>query len=129
MADFRKNIDVRNILIFKTYAFLCIDALRGCNLPMYTYLVCMFRSVEFEKLKRENASQKDLERAEAKFKTANENYRSLLEKYENIRNDFSRKMTESCQRFQDAEETHLGQMRDFMDTYGKAWESQHVLLG
>ena len=27
------------------------------------------------------------------------------------------------------EEHHLQSMRDFIDTYAKAWEHQHVLLG
>ena len=33
------------------------------------------------------------------------------------------------QQFQEVEEEHVCQMTDFVDTYIKAWENQHVLLG
>lgn len=33
------------------------------------------------------------------------------------------------QHFQELEEEHICQMKDFVDTYVKAWENQHVLLG
>ena len=35
----------------------------------------------------------------------------------------------SLQHFQELEEYHLCQMKDFVDTYAKAWEHHHVLLG
>ena len=56
-------------------------------------------------------------------------YRSLVDKYANVRNDFEKRMTDSCQRFQETEEHHLRQMKDFVDTYAKAWEHQHALVG
>ncbi|ELU05217.1 hypothetical protein CAPTEDRAFT_227171 [Capitella teleta] len=87
------------------------------------------RCFEYEKLKRDNGTLKDLEKAEAKYKKANDDYRSLVDKYSNVRNEFEDKMTDSCRRFQELEEKHLAQMRDFMGVYFKSWLHQHVLLG
>ncbi|XP_074640682.1 F-BAR domain only protein 2-like isoform X2 [Tubulanus polymorphus] len=87
------------------------------------------RGNELERLKRENAQQKDLEKAEAKFKKATDEYKYYVEKYGNVRDDFERKMTESCKHFQEEEETHLQQMKDFVDTYTKAWEQGFEALG
>lgn len=33
------------------------------------------------------------------------------------------------QRFQELEEKHLQQMRDFVEAYAKSWENQHAMLG
>ncbi|KAL5016578.1 hypothetical protein ScPMuIL_006167 [Solemya velum] len=87
------------------------------------------RCCELDRLKRENASQKDLEKAEVKYKKASDDYRTLVDKYANIRNDFEGKMAVSCRHFQELEEEHICQMKDFIDTYSKAWENQHALLG
>lgn len=35
----------------------------------------------------------------------------------------------SSQNFQELEETHVCQMKDFIDTYAKAWENEHALRG
>ncbi|KAL8586797.1 hypothetical protein ACOMHN_061310 [Nucella lapillus] len=87
------------------------------------------RCVEKERLKRENASAKDIEKAEQKYKKAHEEYRGLVDKYQTVKATFEKKMTESCRHFQELEEEHICQMKDFVDTYIKAWENQHVLLG
>ena len=42
---------------------------------------------------------------------------------------FTRTVCCGWQRFQELEEEHICQMKDFVDTYVKAWENQHVLLG
>lgn len=86
-------------------------------------------SLEYEKLKRENASPKELERAEIKFKRANDEYRLFVEKYATVRTEFEAKMTDACKRFQELEETHLKQMRDFVDSYATAWEKHYDQLG
>ncbi|XP_064617201.1 F-BAR domain only protein 2-like isoform X2 [Liolophura sinensis] len=87
------------------------------------------RCLELERLKRENASQKDLEKAESKYKKASDEYKSYVEKYASVRNEFESKMIESCRNFQELEETHVCQMKDFIDTYAKAWENEHALRG
>ena len=55
------------------------------------------RGGELTKLRRDSStSNKDLERADAKFRKAAEEYRNLVEKYAQMREDFERKMTVSC---------------------------------
>lgn len=57
------------------------------------------KSLELEKLKKDNASQKELEKAEIKFKKAQDDYKTLVDKYMIIRNDFQTKMTQACRVF------------------------------
>lgn len=54
------------------------------------------KGLEFDKLKKENASAKDLEKAEAKLKKAQEDYKNLVEKYSAIKEDFEKKMSLAC---------------------------------
>lgn len=58
--------------------------------------ICMQKGIELEKLKKDNASQRELEKAEAKFKKAQDDCKTLVEKYTIIRNDFETKMTQAC---------------------------------
>ncbi|XP_046338144.2 F-BAR domain only protein 2-like isoform X2 [Haliotis rufescens] len=87
------------------------------------------RCAELERLRRENASQKDIEKAETKYKKACDEYKNLVDKFANVRNEFEKKMTNSCCRFQELEEEHISQMKDFIDTYARSWENEHVVLG
>ncbi|KAK7099723.1 F-BAR domain only protein 2-like isoform X1 [Littorina saxatilis] len=87
------------------------------------------RCIERERLKRENGTAKEIEKAEQKYKKAHDEYKSLVEKYQTVKATFEKKMMESCKHFQELEEEHICQMKDFVDTYIKAWENQHVLLG
>ncbi|ESO01945.1 hypothetical protein HELRODRAFT_188529 [Helobdella robusta] len=86
------------------------------------------RFYECEKLRRESASQREMEKVEAKLKRANEEYRSLLEKYSNARKDYLLHMTASCKRFQDIEEKHLQQMKEFIDSFRKARDTHCSML-
>lgn len=54
-----------------------------------------------------------------KVKLALEDYKSSIDKYNQIRVDYERKLADSCNHFQYAEETHLKQMRAFIDAYAK----------
>lgn len=56
----------------------------------------MQRGLELEKLKKDNASQRELEKSEIKFKKAQDDYKALVDKYTAIRNDFETKMTQAC---------------------------------
>lgn len=47
-------------------------------------------------MKRDGASPKELEKAEAKLRKAHDEYRALVEKYNNIREEFEKRMTTSC---------------------------------
>lgn len=87
------------------------------------------RCFECEKLKRENAAAKEVERAEAKLKKANDDYRSLIEKYGTVRVDFESSMTAACKRFQEVEEKHLTQLKEFVESYCRAWKNQYAVLG
>ncbi|XP_053394008.1 F-BAR domain only protein 2-like isoform X3 [Mercenaria mercenaria] len=87
------------------------------------------RCLELERLKRENASPKDVEKSETKYKKAKEEYKNLVEKYATIREDFQNKMVDSCTHFQELEEEHICQMKDFIDTYARAMQNEHVLFG
>ncbi|XP_006618141.1 F-BAR domain only protein 2 isoform X14 [Apis dorsata] len=87
------------------------------------------KSLELEKLKKDNASQKELEKAEIKFKKAQDDYKILVDKYMIIRNDFQTKMTQACRRFQDVEETHLKHMKEFLNIYADVLQSNHEQVG
>nr|CAD7408931.1 unnamed protein product [Timema poppensis] len=54
------------------------------------------KGLEFDKLKKENASSKDLEKAETKLKRAQEDYKNLVDKYSIIKEDFEKKMSQAC---------------------------------
>ena len=55
------------------------------------------RGGELTKLRKDGStSNKDLERADVKFRKAAEEYRNLVDKYAQMREDFERKMTVSC---------------------------------
>ena len=54
------------------------------------------KGLEFDKLKKENASAKELEKAEAKLKKAQEDYKNLVDKYSAIKEDFEKKMSLAC---------------------------------
>nr|CAD7403882.1 unnamed protein product [Timema cristinae] len=87
------------------------------------------KGLEFDKLKKENASSKDLEKAETKLKKAQEDYKNLVDKYSIIKEDFEKKMSQACKHFQDVEEAHLNQMREFLNTYAEVLQSNHDLIG
>lgn len=87
------------------------------------------KSAELEKLKKDNASAKDLEKAEVKLKKLHEDYRLLAEKYSGVKHDFEKKMTQTCKHFQDVEEAHLKQMKQFVSCYAELIQSNHDLMG
>ncbi|XP_063862787.1 F-BAR domain only protein 2-like isoform X2 [Scylla paramamosain] len=87
------------------------------------------RCQDLEKVRRDGASPKELEKAEAKLKKAHDEYRSLVDKYNNIREEFEKRMTTSCMNFQSVEETHLAQMLKFVKTYIGVLQSNHEAMG
>ena len=87
------------------------------------------RCAELEKLKRDNASIKDLEKAESKFRKAQDDYKSLVDKYCLVRDDFERKMTLAAKHFQEVESAHLKQMREFIESYCQIVDNNNNLLG
>lgn len=51
---------------------------------------------ELDKLRRDNGSAKDLEKAELKVKKAQEDYKTIVDKYALIKEDFEKRMSTSC---------------------------------
>lgn len=51
---------------------------------------------EVEKLKKDNGSAKDIEKAEAKLKKHQDEYKVLVEKHNPIKLEFEKKMTATC---------------------------------
>lgn len=58
--------------------------------------ICTNRLQELEKLRKDNASAKDIEKAEAKLKKHQDEYKVLVEKHNPIKQEFERKMTSTC---------------------------------
>ncbi|XP_048845480.1 LOW QUALITY PROTEIN: F-BAR domain only protein 1-like [Brienomyrus brachyistius] len=87
------------------------------------------RAAELERLRREGAPQKELEKAELKSKKAAESLSSCVEKYNRVGGDFEQKMMESAQKFQDIEEAHLRQMKLLIRAYSHSIEDTHVQVG
>lgn len=109
------------------------------------------RQQEVEKLRRDNASAKDIEKAEAKLKKLQDEYKNLAEKHNPIKQEFERRMTVTCkvnvtfswrhgpqsdvlfclllQKFQDIEEAHLTKMKEFIKMYIDIIEMDHDMVG
>lgn len=51
---------------------------------------------ELDKLRKDNASAKDIEKAELKLKKAQDDYKVLVEKYSAVKEDFEKKMSSAC---------------------------------
>ncbi|XP_041093136.1 F-BAR domain only protein 2-like isoform X5 [Polyodon spathula] len=87
------------------------------------------KSVEQERLKKEGATQKEVEKAGLKTKKATESYRSYVEKYAVAKTDFEQKMSETAQKFQDIEEGHVFQMKEIIQSYSESIEETHLQIG
>ncbi|XP_037925098.1 F-BAR domain only protein 2 isoform X4 [Hermetia illucens] len=84
---------------------------------------------ELEKLKKDNGSPKDLEKAETKLRKQQDEYKNLVEKHNPVKAEFERRMTATCRRFQEIEEAHLRQMREFLSTYLELLQNNHDMVG
>lgn len=89
------------------------------------------RASELEKIKRESlsVSPKELEKAETKFRKSQEDYKTLCEKYHNVRDDFEKKMLTSCKHFQQAETLFLTQMVDIVHSFHDLIDRNHNDVG
>ena len=54
------------------------------------------KAQELEKLRKENGSAKDIEKAETKLKKLQDDYKALMDKHNPIRGEFERKMSLTC---------------------------------
>ncbi|XP_018330502.1 F-BAR domain only protein 2 isoform X2 [Agrilus planipennis] len=87
------------------------------------------RGIELERLRKENTSSKEIEKAEAKLKKAQEDYRLYIEKYNSVKEDFEQKMSVTCNHFQDLEVAHLTQMKEFLNSYSQVVQWTHEKIG
>ncbi|XP_055377712.1 F-BAR domain only protein 2 isoform X12 [Condylostylus longicornis] len=84
---------------------------------------------ELEKLRKENGTSKDIEKVETKLKKLQDDYKNLMDKHAPIKLEFENKMTATCRRFQEIEEAHLRQMREFLSTYLELVQTNHDMVG
>uniref|UniRef100_A0A3B5AH87 FCH and mu domain containing endocytic adaptor 1 n=1 Tax=Stegastes partitus TaxID=144197 RepID=A0A3B5AH87_9TELE len=88
------------------------------------------KCVELDRLRKEGAPQKELEKAELKSKKAAESFALCIEKYNRVGGEFEQKMSESAQqKFQEIEEAHLRQMKQLIKGYSHSIEDTHVQVG
>ncbi|XP_034036052.1 F-BAR domain only protein 1 isoform X1 [Thalassophryne amazonica] len=87
------------------------------------------KCLELDRLRKEGAPQKELEKAELKSKKAAESFALCIEKHNRVGGEFEQKMSESAQKFQEIEESHLQQMKQLIKGYSHAIEDTHVQVG
>ncbi|XP_078252722.1 F-BAR domain only protein 2 isoform X6 [Rhinoraja longicauda] len=87
------------------------------------------KCLEYERLKKEGATQKEIEKAIVKSKKATETYKLYVEKYAVARTDFEQKMTETARKFQEIEEAHLKHMKEILSCFTQSIEETHIQIG
>uniref|UniRef100_A0A8C6KXD3 F-BAR domain only protein 2 n=1 Tax=Nothobranchius furzeri TaxID=105023 RepID=A0A8C6KXD3_NOTFU len=87
------------------------------------------KTVEQERLRKEGATQRDVDKAGVKAKKATETYKSYVEKYATAKSEFEQKMAETAQKFQDIEENHVLQMKEIIRSYSQSVEETHIQIG
>lgn len=56
----------------------------------------MQKGGELDKLRKDNASAKDIEKAELKLKKSQDDYKVLVDKYSDVKEEFEKKMSSAC---------------------------------
>nr|XP_009686811.1 PREDICTED: FCH domain only protein 2 isoform X1 [Struthio camelus australis] len=87
------------------------------------------KCVEQERLKKEGATQREVDKAAVKLKKATDTYKLYVEKYAAVKSDFEQKMTETAQKFQDIEETHLLHMKEIIESLSNTVKEIHLQIG
>ncbi|XP_075447982.1 F-BAR domain only protein 2 isoform X2 [Ascaphus truei] len=87
------------------------------------------KCVEQERLKKEGATQKDVEKAGIKAKKATKSYKLCVEKYAAVKSDFEQKMAETAQKFQDIEEAHLIRVKEIIESSSHSVSEVHIQIG
>ncbi|NXH44145.1 FCHO2 protein, partial [Dicaeum eximium] len=87
------------------------------------------KCVEQERLKKEGATQREIEKAAVKSKKATDTYKLYVEKYAAFKSDFELKMTETAQKFQDIEEMHLLRMKEIIQSLSNTIKEIHFQIG
>ncbi|TRY96226.1 hypothetical protein DNTS_013743 [Danionella cerebrum] len=87
------------------------------------------KTLEHERMRKEGATQRELDKAGLKVKKATESYKSFVEKYASAKSEFEQKMTETAQKFQAIEEEHILRMQEIIHSYSQSVEETHVQIG
>ncbi|XP_072227468.1 F-BAR domain only protein 2 isoform X2 [Leuresthes tenuis] len=87
------------------------------------------KTVEQERLRKEGATQRDVDKAGVKAKKATETYKSFVEKYATAKSEFEQKMAETAQKFQDIEENHILHMKEIIRSYSQSVDETHIQIG
>uniref|UniRef100_A0A665WG16 F-BAR domain only protein 2 n=1 Tax=Echeneis naucrates TaxID=173247 RepID=A0A665WG16_ECHNA len=87
------------------------------------------KTVEQERLRKEGATQRDVDKAGVKAKKATETYKSYVEKYAAAKSEFEQRMAETAQKFQDIEENHILHMKEIIRSYSQSVDETHVQIG
>uniref|UniRef100_A0A8D2INR2 F-BAR domain only protein 2 n=1 Tax=Varanus komodoensis TaxID=61221 RepID=A0A8D2INR2_VARKO len=87
------------------------------------------KCVEQERLKKESATQREIDKAALKSKKATDTYKHYVEKYAAAKCDFEQKMTETAQKFQDIEEKHLLHMKNIIECFSNTVKEVHLQMG
>ncbi|XP_053710719.1 F-BAR domain only protein 1 [Synchiropus splendidus] len=87
------------------------------------------KCLELDRLRKEGAPQKELEKAELKSKKAAESFALCIEKHNRVGGEFEQKFCESAQKFQEIEESHLRQMKQLIKGFSHSIEDTHVQVG
>ncbi|XP_074713203.1 F-BAR domain only protein 2 isoform X4 [Strix uralensis] len=87
------------------------------------------KCVEQERLKKEGATQREVDKAAVKSKKATDTYKLYVEKYAAFKSDFEQKMTVTAQKFQDIEETHLLRMKEIIESLSNTIKEIHLQIG
>ncbi|XP_075581662.1 F-BAR domain only protein 2-like [Pelecanus crispus] len=87
------------------------------------------KRVEQERLKKEGATQREIDKAAVKLKKATDTYKLYVEKYAAVKSVFEQKMTETAQKFQDIEETHLLHMKEIIESLSNTIKEIHLQIG
>ncbi|KAM6394671.1 F-BAR domain only protein 2-like [Rhynochetos jubatus] len=87
------------------------------------------KCVEQGRLKKEGATQREVDKAAVKSKKATDTYKLYVEKYAVVKSGFEQKMTETAQKFQDIEETHLLHMKEIIESLSNNIKEIHLQIG
>ncbi|KAI1905262.1 hypothetical protein AGOR_G00014300 [Albula goreensis] len=87
------------------------------------------KTVEQERLRKEGAAPRDVEKAGVKAKKATESYKTYVDKYATAKSEFELKMAETAQKFQDIEEKHILHMKEIIQSYSQSIDETHIQIG
>uniref|UniRef100_A0A5F8H3I3 FCH and mu domain containing endocytic adaptor 2 n=1 Tax=Monodelphis domestica TaxID=13616 RepID=A0A5F8H3I3_MONDO len=101
------------------------EKLASCHLELVRKLQELIKEVQ----KYGEEQVKSHKKAAIKSKKATDTYKLYVEKYATAKSDFEQKMTETAQKFQDIEETHLIHIKEIIKSLSNAIQEIHLQIG